>query len=66
MAILKHPETGERKQIDGEIPFGATYGVEGYDEEQEEFWEQVRVDIDGESWIVVDDGTDMVSLGPDT
>lgn len=63
MAVIEHPDTGERKEIEGEIPFFATYGVEGYDEEEDEFWQEDRVDIDGESWIVIDDGVEMATLG---
>ena len=63
MAVLKHPKTGEKKEIEGELPFGAVYRVEGYDEETGELWGEERIDIDGVSWIVVDDGVDMVSTG---
>lgn len=63
MAVLKHIQTGERREIDGELPFGASYVVEGYDEENDELWEEERVDLDGETYVVIDDGVDMVSLG---
>ena len=63
MAELEHIETGERIELDGEIPFGAIYKVEGYDEEAEEYWDEERVELDGEEYIVIDDGVDMVSLG---
>lgn len=65
MAILEHVETGERVEVDGELPFGATYLVEGYDEEQDELWEEERVELDGEEYVVVDDGVKMVTLGED-
>lgn len=63
MAVLRHPETGEEQEVEGEIPVSATYMVEGYDEEQDEFWQEVRVDLEGESWEVVDDGADYQTLG---
>jgi len=63
MAVLKHPDTGERVEIDGEIPHHAMYQVEGYDEENDELWEETRVDLDGESYIVVDDGVEMFTTG---
>ncbi len=62
MAILEHTQTGERKEIDGEIPFGAGYLAEGYDEEADEYWEEQRVMVDGEEWIVVDDGVEMSEI----
>ncbi|WP_188148078.1 hypothetical protein [Haloferax sp. AS1] len=65
MAILEHVETGERVEIDGELPFGAGYVVEGYDEENEELWEEERVEMDGEEYRVIDDGVEMVTLGED-
>jgi hypothetical protein len=63
MVVLKNPRTGETREIDGEIPFGAIYRVEGFDEETGEPWDEDRVDLDGESWIVVDGGVDMVTTG---
>lgn len=63
MAILKHPGSGETKEIEGELPFHAVYRVEGYDEEEDEAWSEDRIDIEGVSWIVVDDGVDMVTIG---
>lgn len=63
MAELEHVQTGERIEIEGEIPFGAIYKVEGYDEEADEYWDEERVQLDGEEYIVIDDGVDMVTLG---
>jgi len=63
MATLEHPKTGERKDIDGEIPHHAIYGVEEYDEENDELHREERVDMDGTSWIVVDDGVEMFETG---
>ena len=63
MAILEHLRTGERREIDGELPFGASYVVEGYDEEAEELWQEERVDLDGETYIVIDDGVNMATTG---
>ena len=63
MAVLKHPQTGKTREIDGEIPFGAIYRVEGFDRETGEPWDEDRVDLDGESWIVVEDGVGMVTIG---
>lgn len=63
MAELEHIETGDRIEIDGELPFGAIYKVEGYDEESDEYVDQERVMFDGEEYIVIDDGVDMVTLG---
>lgn len=62
MATLKHPETGEKKEIQGELPFHAVYRVEGYDEEEDEAWHEDRIDIDGVSWIVADNGADMTQI----
>ncbi|MFC7139260.1 hypothetical protein ACFQMA_05335 [Halosimplex aquaticum] len=64
MAVLEHIQTGERREIDGELPFGASYVVEGYDEENDELWEEERVDLDGETYIVIDDGVEMFTTGP--
>ena len=61
MALLRHPETGEEREIDGEVPITHQYLVEGYDED--ELWEEPRVDLDGDSWIVVDDGVDTFTTG---
>jgi hypothetical protein len=61
MATLKHPETGEKREIEGELPFHAVYRVEGYDEEKDESWDEERIDVGGVSWIVLDDGVDMAS-----
>ena len=64
MAIIEHQRTGERKEIEGELPHGAIYRVEGYDDG--EYWEEDRITIDGDEWIVIDDGVEMVSIdGPD-
>lgn len=63
MAILEHPQTGERIELEGELPFGATYMVEGYDEENDELWEEARIDLDGVSYIVIDDGVEMFETG---
>ena len=63
MAELEHIETGERVQVEGEIPFGAIYKVEGYDEEADEYRDEERVRFDGEEYIVIDDGVDMVTIG---
>lgn len=63
MAILRHPETGEKREIDGEIPFHAIYRVEGTDDDGE-LWEEDRVDIEGTSWIVEDSGSDTFETGP--
>jgi len=38
--------------------------VEGYDEENDELWEEERVDLDGETYIVIDDGVEMLTTGP--
>jgi len=38
--------------------------VEGYDEENDELWEEERVDLDGETYIVIDDGVEMFTTGP--
>lgn len=65
MALLEHVETGEQVEVEGEIPFGASYTVEGYDEETEEAWDEERIQLDGEEYIVIDDGVDMVTLGDD-
>jgi hypothetical protein len=62
MAVLEHLQTGERRELDGELPFGATYVVEGYDEENDELWEEERIDLDGEEYKVIDDGVDMVEI----
>jgi hypothetical protein len=52
MARVRHPDTGEEREVQGEIPHFAIYSVEGED----------RVDIDGQSWIVVDDGVNMTGI----
>lgn len=65
MAVLESVKTGERVEIDGEIPFGAGYVVEGYDEDNDEYWEEERVEMNGTEYIVVDDGVDMVTIGED-
>jgi hypothetical protein len=38
--------------------------VEGYDEENDELWEEERVDLDGETYIVIDDSVEMFTTGP--
>lgn len=35
MAVLEHVDTGEQVEVEGELPFGATYVIEGYDEDFE-------------------------------
>jgi len=62
MAVLEHIQTGERREIDGELPFGASYLVEGYDEENDELWEEERVDLNGETYVVIDDGVEMATI----
>jgi len=62
MVVLEHLRSGERCEIDGELPFGASYVVEGYDEQAEELWQEERVDLDGETYIVVDDGIEMATV----
>ena len=64
MAVIKDPDSGERIEIEGEIPIFATYQVEGYDEENDEYWEELRVDFEGKSHIVIDDGVNMVDGSP--
>jgi hypothetical protein len=66
MAILEHPDTGERVEVEGELSFGAVYTVEGFDEEEGKSWQEDRIRLDGTEYIVVDDGVDMVTLGKDT
>lgn len=66
MAVLEHPETGERVEVEGELSFGAVYTVEGFDEEEEEAWQEDRIRLDGTEYIVVDDEVDMVTLGDDS
>lgn len=63
MALLRHPDTGEEWEVEGEIPVSATYIVEGYDEEEDAFWEEVRIDLEGVSWEVVDDDVDRRTIG---
>lgn len=58
----RRPKTGEQKEIDGEIPVFAIYRIEGYDEEEEEPWEEERVEYEGKEWIVVDNGVNMVEI----
>lgn len=62
MAILEDPDTGEQKEIDGEVPMFATYRIEGYDEEEDEYWEEDRIEFEGKEWIVVDNGVNMVQI----
>jgi hypothetical protein len=38
--------------------------VEGYDQENDELWEEERVDLNGETYIVIDDGVEMFTTGP--
>lgn len=61
MAILESLRTGERVELDGELPFGAVYVVEDYDEEEDELWQEERVRLDGEEYRVIDDGVEMVT-----
>lgn len=63
MAELEHVETGDRIEIAGELPYGAIYKGEGYDKEVEESCDEERVRFDGEEYIVIDDGVDMVTIG---
>jgi hypothetical protein len=65
MAVLENLRTGERCETDGELPFGAVHTVEGYDEENDELWQEERVDLDGEEYRVIDDGVEMVTTGSD-
>lgn len=62
MAVIEHPETEERREFDGEIPFHLIYSVSGYDEDADEWWDEDRIDLAGESWIVVDNGVDMIEI----
>jgi len=63
--VVVNTETGEEVTLEGlpEIPHFLIYGVEGYDEEKEEFWRQESVDgeaitglEDGVRYRVVEDG----------
>ena len=58
--MLKHPKTGEEKEIEGQIPLDVVYRVEGYDEKEDEAWHEDRIDIGGTPWIVIDDSVNMV------
>lgn len=59
-AVLLHPDTGDVRRVEGEVPAG--FGVEYFDEETGEVHTKDMVDIRGERWIVVDDGVDMVTI----
>lgn len=62
MAVLRHTETGEEREIEGEIPHHAIYRVEGIDDDGE-LWDEQRVEFEGTEWIVVDDGVEMFETG---
>lgn len=62
MAVLRHPETGEKREIEGEIPVFHQYLVESFDED-DNLVETPYVDFDGASWIVEDDGVEMFETG---
>jgi hypothetical protein len=64
MAVLKHPETGEKREVEGEIPIHHQYLVEGFDED-DEFVQTPYVDLDGQPWIIVDDGVETFRTGSD-
>lgn len=64
MAVLRHPETGEKRQIDGEVPIFRQYLVESFDE-NDELVQTPMVDFEGESWVVEDSGVEMFTTGPD-
>lgn len=52
-----------RVEMEGEIPFGAIYKVEGYDDETGEYWDEERVRFDGKEYLVIHDGVNMVTIG---
>lgn len=62
MALLRHPETGETREIEGEIPIFHQYLVESFDED-DNLVETPYVDLDGTSWIIEDDGVEMFETG---
>lgn len=62
MATLRHPKTGEKREIEGEIPVFHQYLVESFDE-NDELVQTPYVDFDGTAWIVEDDGVEMFETG---
>jgi len=62
MAVLRHPDTGETREIEGEIPIFKQYLVESFDED-DELVQTPYVDIDGQPWIIEDDGVDTFTTG---
>lgn len=62
MAVLRHPETGEKREVEGEVPWHLMYTVESFDE-NDELVQQKHVDLDGTAWIVEDDGVERFETG---
>jgi len=62
MAVLRHPETGEKREVEGEIPVYRQYLVESFDE-NDELVQTPHVDLDGTAWIVEDDGVETFETG---
>lgn len=69
--VVEDIRTGERIDIEeiDEIPALMGYGVEGYDEENDELWEEHRIKGDelpmlrsGREYRVVEDGVEMASV----
>jgi hypothetical protein len=54
MAVLRCPDTGNKEEVEGTIPFNQVYTVEEVVDGV--FTQEVRVDLDGTTWIVEDDG----------
>ena len=62
MAVLRHPETGEKREVEGEVPIFSQYLVESFDEDGN-LVETPYVDFEGTSWIVEDSGVEMFETG---
>ena len=62
MAVLKHPDTGEKREIEGEIPAFRQYLVESFDDDGN-LVQTPYVDFEATSWIVEDDGVEMFETG---
>jgi hypothetical protein len=63
MAVLRHPDTDEKREIEGEVPIFRQYLVESFDDETDELIQTPYVDFEGESWIVEDDGVETFETG---